>query len=119
MIHQLRTYTIQPGAMEDWVELFETHIRPVNGRLGMHIIGTWVNHEHNEFIWLRRFSSEDEIEEMEAAYFASPERQALGDRPQQLIQHMDIIRSTCCKCTSSLTVIFRLEHSKYYKVMNI
>ena len=45
MIHQLRTYTIQPGAMDDWVELFETHIRPVNRRLGMHIIGTWVNHE--------------------------------------------------------------------------
>ena len=53
-----------------------------------------VNHEHNEFIWLRRFSSEAEIEELEAAYFASPERQALGDRPQQLIQHMDIKRLT-------------------------
>ena len=92
MIHQLRTYTIQPGAMDRWVELFETNIRPVNQRLGMHIIGTWVNHEHNEFIWLRRFSSEAEIEELEAAYFASPERQALGDRPQQLIQHMDIKR---------------------------
>ena len=60
----------------------------------MHIIGTWVNYEHNEFIWLRRFSSEAEIEELEAAYFASPERQALGDRPQQLIQHTDIKRLT-------------------------
>ena len=94
MIHQLRTYTIQSGSMNDWVELFETHIRPVNQRLGIHIIGTWLNQDHNEFIWLRRFSSEDEIEALEAAYFASPERQALGDRPQQLIQHMDIKRFT-------------------------
>ena len=94
MIHQLRTYTIRPEAMDDWVDLFEIHIRPVNRRLGMHIIGTWVNHDHNEFIWLRRFRSEVEIEALEAAYFASPERQALGDRPQQLIQHMDIKRLT-------------------------
>ena len=94
MIHQLRTYTIQHGAMDAWVELFETHIRPVNQRLGIHIIGTWVNQDHNEVIWLRRFSSEAEIEELEAAYFASPERQALGDRPQQFIQHMDIKRLT-------------------------
>ena len=34
------------------------------------------------------------LRELEAAYFASPERQALGDRPQQLIQHMDIKRLT-------------------------
>ena len=88
MIAQLRTYTIQPGEMNAWLSLFDEHIRPLHARLGIPILSTWVDEAQHAFVWLRSFDIMEDIERLEAAYFASPERQTLGDRPQQLIEKM-------------------------------
>ena len=90
MVSQLRTYTINKGMMDSWLELFENEIRPVHGSLGIPIVATWVNADRTDFIWVRSFNSAEEIPETEAAYFASPGRKALGDKPQQLIARMDV-----------------------------
>lgn len=94
MIFQLRQYDIQPGKMLDWIEVFETHIRPLHQRLGMVIHGTWQALDTNTFIWIRGFETEAAIDVLEGAYFDSPERKALGDLPQQLIEKMTITRLT-------------------------
>ena len=94
MIFQLRQYDIHPGEMAAWVEVFETHIRPLHERLGMTIHGAWQALDTNTFIWLRSFETETAIAILEAAYFNSPERKALGDLPQQLIEKMTITRLT-------------------------
>ena len=39
---------------------------------------------------MRRFDSADDIAGKEAAYFASPERSALGDRPTSHIAKMEV-----------------------------
>lgn len=94
MIFQLRQYDIHPGKMLAWIEVFETHIRPLHQRLGMVIHGTWQALDTNTFIWIRGFETEAAIDVLEAAYFDSPERKALGDLPQQLIEKMTITRLT-------------------------
>ncbi len=90
MVSQLRIYTINPGMMDSWLKLFEEHIRPVHGRLGMPVERSWVNAENNEFVWVRGFRDAEEIPAKEEAFFASPERQALGDTPQKHIAKLEV-----------------------------
>ena len=90
MVSQLRIYTINPGMMESWLKLFEEHIRPVHSKLGMPVERTWVNAKDNEFVWVRVFKNAEEIPGKEEAYFASPERKALGDTPQKHIAKMEV-----------------------------
>ncbi len=92
MIFQLRQYDIHPGKMPAWIEVFESHIRPLHKRLGMVIHGTWQALDTDTFVWIRGFETEAAIELLEAAYFSSPERMSLGDLPQQLIEKMTITR---------------------------
>ena len=90
MVAQMRTYTINKGMMDSWLELFDEKIRPIHESLGIPIVATWVNADRTDFIWVRSFDSAEEIPEKEAAYFASPGRQALGDIPTSHIAKMDV-----------------------------
>ena len=90
MVAQLRTYTINKGMMESWLELFDNEIRPVHESLGIPIVAIWVNADRTDFIWVRTFDTVEEIPEKEAAYFASPGRKALGDKPNSHIARMDV-----------------------------
>ena len=90
MIAQMRTYTINKGMMDSWLELFDKEIRPIHESLGIPIVATWVNADRTDFIWVRSFNSVEEIPEKEAAYFASPGRMALGDKPTSHIARMDV-----------------------------
>ncbi len=90
MVSQLRIYTINSGMMESWLKLFEEHIRPLHSKLGMPVERTWVNAEANEFVWIRSFRTAEEIAGKEEAYFASPERKALGDTPRDHITKMEV-----------------------------
>ena len=53
-----------------WIEVFETHIRPLHQRLGMTIHGAWQALDTNTFIWIRGFETEAAIDVLEAAYSA-------------------------------------------------
>ena len=90
MIAQMRTYTINKGMMDSWLELFDKEIRPIHESLGIPIVATWVNADRTDFIWVRTFNNVEEIPEKQAAYFASPGRQALGDKPTDHIAKMDV-----------------------------
>ena len=88
--YQLRIYTINRGMMDSWIALFNEYIRPLHDRLGIPVVSTYVNADRTEFIWVRRFDSAADIPAKEAAYFASPERSALGDRPTSHIAKMEV-----------------------------
>ena len=90
MVAQLRTYTINRGMMDSWLKVFDEEIRPIHDKIGMPVSNTWVNADRNEFIWVRNFNSVGEIAEKEAAYFASDERQALGDKPTSHIAKIEV-----------------------------
>ena len=90
MAAQLRVYTINRGMMDSWLEVFNQHIRPLHDRLGIPVVSSYVNADRTEFIWIRRFDSAEEIPAKEAEFFASPERQALGDIPPRHIAKMEV-----------------------------
>ncbi|MDA0734721.1 MAG: NIPSNAP family protein [Chloroflexi bacterium] len=90
MVYQMRIYTINRGMMDSWQKLFNEHIRPLHDRLGIPVQNSWVNADRTEFIWVRQFNSAEDIPVKEAAFFASPERIALGDRPTSHIAKMEV-----------------------------
>ena len=90
MVFQLRTYTINRGMMDSWLELFNGQIRPLHDRLGIPVQQSWVNMDRTEFIWVRRFDSAEDIPIKEAEFFASPERIALADEPTSHIAKMEV-----------------------------
>ena len=90
MVAQIRTYTINKGMMDSWLELFDKEIRPVHESLGIPIVATYVSPDRTDFVWVRTFETAEEIPDKEKAYFASPGRKALGDRPISHIAKMEV-----------------------------
>ena len=90
MVAQIRTYTINKGMMDSWLELFDKEIRPVHESLGIPIVATYVSPDRTDFVWVRTFETAEEIPDKEKAYFASPGRKALGDRPPSHIAKMEV-----------------------------
>ncbi len=90
MVFQLRTYTINRGMMDSWVDLFNEHIRAIHSKIGVPVVASWVNADRTEFIWLRRFNSHEEIPAKEQEYFATDERKSLGDLPTSHIAKMEV-----------------------------
>ena len=90
MIAQIRTYTINKGMMDSWLDLFDREIRPIHDSVGIPIVATWVNADRTDFIWVRTFETAQEIPAKEEAYFASPGRKALGDIPTNHIAKIDV-----------------------------
>ena len=89
MVSQLRIYTINRGMMDSWIKVFDEHLRPLHSKMGMPVERTWVNADRTEFIWVRNFKSVKDMEEIEAAYFDTPERKALGDLPSSHIAKIE------------------------------
>jgi hypothetical protein len=90
MISQLRTYTINKGMMDSWLETFDTKIRPIHEKIGIPIEATWVNADRTDFVWIRSFESAEAIPAKEAEYYGSPERKELGDLPQTHIAKIEV-----------------------------
>ena len=90
MVAQIRTYTINKGMMDSWLELFDKEIRPVHESLGIPIVATYVSPDQTDFVWVRTFETAEEIPAKEKAYFASPGRKALGDKPTSHIAKMEV-----------------------------
>lgn len=90
MVAQIRTYTINKGMMDSWLEIFDKEIRPVHERLGTPIVATYVSADRTDFIWVRTFATAEEIPSRDEAWAASPERKALGDKPTSHIAKIEV-----------------------------
>ena len=55
MLSQIRIYTINKGQMEAFLKHFKEEVVVVHEKIGLPIIGTWVNRPQNEFIWVRTY----------------------------------------------------------------
>jgi hypothetical protein len=90
MIAEVRMYTINKGRLDEFVQLFNQKLAPIHAKYGLKILGAWVNRPQNEFIWVRVFEDEVDRDAKTKAYMASPERQAIGDLPQQLEAKIEV-----------------------------
>jgi hypothetical protein len=75
MISQIRIYTINKGEMDNFLKHFKEEIMPLHEKIGVPIVGSWVNRPQNEFIWVRTYKDKAELEaktkELQAAVAAA------------------------------------------------
>ena len=74
MIAELRTYTVNGGMLDSYLELFNKQIVPNHRKYGIEIIGAWVDRRQNEVTWIRTFSSREDRNAKLDVYEASRER---------------------------------------------
>ncbi len=72
MFFELREYRTLPGQRENWVRFMEEEIIPFQVSKGMVILGSFVGEEEDDlYVWIRRFESEEERENLYAAVYES------------------------------------------------
>ena len=70
--YELRQYKILEGKMDEWLQLMEQEIIPFQISKGMVITGSWRGEEDDSiYIWMRRFESETEREQLYEAVYQS------------------------------------------------
>ncbi len=89
MKNQLRIYTINRGQMDEFVRVWKQEVYPLRIKVGFQVSGVWVNRETNQFIWIVSYDGPKPWEEMDQAYYASPERKAMSPEPTQFIARIE------------------------------
>ena len=85
MTSQLRMYTINRGMMDQWVKLFTETLVPMQEKHGIKIEVMWVSEDSTQFIWIRSFANPEDVKAKEAAFYGSPEWNAVMDRARSHI----------------------------------
>ena len=83
---QLRDYTIKPGQLDRFVELWRRGVRPLREKQGFVVEGAWKIPSEDRFVWIVSYERSDGWEAANNAYYASPERKAMDPDPASLIQ---------------------------------
>ena len=81
MIAQVRMYTINKDMMDSQIECWRDQLLPILKEVGIPVVGAWVNRAQNEFIWIRMFKDEADMEAKNKTYQEHPARKALGGYP--------------------------------------
>jgi hypothetical protein len=82
---RLRLYKIEPGCMDQWVEEWRAHIRPLREQHGFEVGGAWVAEQASTFVWLLGYAGPDGWDVADAAYYDSAERAAIEPDPARFI----------------------------------
>src|SRR5215475_2528853 len=77
MISQIRIYTINKGEMDNFLKHFKEDIVPLHQKIGVPIVGTWVNRPQNEFIWVRNYKDKADLEAKSKAVQAEVARSGI------------------------------------------
>jgi NIPSNAP protein len=70
MLSQIRIYTINKGEMDAFLKHFKEEVMAVHERIGLPIVGAWVNRPQNEFIWIRTYTDKADLEAKGKAFQA-------------------------------------------------
>jgi hypothetical protein len=76
--------------MDAWVKHFTENLVPMQENLGIKIDGMWVDEDKNQFIWIRSFADSADVEKKEAAFYASPEWQAVMEHTRSHLARLDV-----------------------------
>ncbi len=92
MIAHLRTYTINKGMMDLWLELFDSTLVPLMAEHGMTVHSKWINDTNSQFIWIRTYGeTAAALEAKEAAFYGSDWWVANVDMVRSHIAHRDVV----------------------------
>jgi hypothetical protein len=98
MQYELRQYWAKPGRRAELVQLMERQLLPFQVSRGIDVVASFVDAEDPDaYVWIRRWSSEDERERISTAVYSSatwtdelmPAVRALMDRERTLVTMLD------------------------------
>ena len=82
---QLRDYTIKPGRLDRFAEVWAKNVRPLRVRKGFVVEGAWKIPSEERFVWIVSYEGPDGWDEANHAYYESPERKAMDPDPSSFI----------------------------------
>ncbi|MCY4482039.1 MAG: NIPSNAP family protein [Spirochaetaceae bacterium] len=90
--YELRHYRVLPGKMDEWVRCMEEEIIPLQVARGMVIAGSFRGESNDQtYVWLRRFDSEEQREQLYAAVYESDEwKNEIAPQVEKLIERSTI-----------------------------
>lgn len=90
--YELRHYRVLPGKMDEWVRCMEEEIIPLQVARGMVIAGSFRGESNDQtYVWLRRFDSEEQREQLYAAVYESDEwKNKIAPQVEKLIERSTI-----------------------------
>ena len=93
MFFELRQYRLRPGKREEWIEYMEGEIIPFQISKGMVVIGSFVGEEEEDlYVWIRRFDSEEQREQLYAAVYEDEHwKSVIGPKVGTLIDREKIV----------------------------
>ncbi|GIX49289.1 MAG: NIPSNAP family protein [Candidatus Tectimicrobiota bacterium] len=98
MLFELRLYRTRPGQRERWVRFMEEEIIPFQVAKGMVVVGSFVGEEEDDlYVWIRRFASEEERQQLYKAVYESEHwQQAIAPRIPEMLdrEQIKVIRLT-------------------------
>ena len=86
---QMRTYTINRGALHDFAQEWAQTIKPLREKIGFDIPAAWTVAETNQFICLMHHSSPETWDSLDQAFHQHPERRAMKPNPARHIARME------------------------------
>ena len=94
MFYELRRYKIKDAKMDEWVKFMEERIIPFQVSKGMVIAGSFRGEDDTTYVWLRRFASEAEREQLyEAVYQTDHWKNDIAPRVAELMEpDIDVTR---------------------------
>lgn len=90
MISQIRTYTINRGMMDQWVDLFNEKLVSIMNQYGISVDAAWVNEDKTLFVWIRSYADAEDIPVKEAAFYGSPEWNSIVDHARSHIARIQV-----------------------------
>ena len=89
MLRQLRIYTINRDALDEWVIDWREKVKPLRLKLGFKILGAWTVRESNQFLWILGYDGPESWDTLEQAYHRSDERRNMAPNPARNIARIE------------------------------
>jgi len=89
MAVQLRIYTINRGALNQWATEWREMIKPLREKLGFKILGAWTIEETNQFAWLLSYDGPSSWATLDKAFRQSDERREMKPDPARNIARIE------------------------------
>ena len=82
---QLRDYSIKPGQLDAFADLWSNSVRPLRQKKGFIVESAWKIPSESRFVWIVSYDGPDGWEAANREYYDSPERKAMDPDPASLI----------------------------------
>jgi hypothetical protein len=82
---QLRDYSIKPGQLDTFADLWSKGVRPLRQKKGFTIESAWKIPSESRFVWIVSYDGPDGWEAANRDYYDSAERKALDPDPASFI----------------------------------